>query len=98
MKPCLESTGDGVSESVSVNWTYRLIKPFNRLEIIPAADLQRAKEEVLASDFNYWVYMIDIYIRLFGSSRMAEIRNVLDVNAGYGRYMLFPLTQYPVIV
>lgn len=85
MKPCLENTTDDVS-MVNGNWTSRLIKPSKRLEIIPAAGLQRAKEEVLISDFNYWVYLTDIYVRTFGSSRVADIRNVLDVNAGYGRY------------
>ncbi|KAG0581759.1 hypothetical protein KC19_3G006600 [Ceratodon purpureus] len=85
MRPCLESTGDDMS-MVDVNWTSRLIKPSKRLEIIPAAGLQRAKEQVLASDFNYWVYLTDIYVRTFGSSRVADIRNVLDINAGYGSF------------
>ena len=85
MKPCLENTGYGLS-TINVNWTSRLLKPSKRMEIVPAAGLQRAKEEVFISDFNYWVYLTDIYVRTFGS-RVADIRNVLDVNAGYGRYI-----------
>ena len=97
MRPCLESTGDDMS-MVDVNWTSRLIKPSKRLEIIPAAGLQRAKEQVLASDFNYWVYLTDIYVRTFGSSRVADIRNVLDINAGYGRYNRYVTINFALTV
>lgn len=83
MKPCLENTD--MTFTVDSNWTSRLVNPPERLKIIPVGGSQRAKEQVFISDFNYWVYVTDFYVRSFGSSRVADIRNVLDVNAGYGR-------------
>lgn len=83
MKACLENADDIFR--VESNWTSRLMSPPKRLKIIQAGGLQRAKQEVFISDFNYWVYVTDYYVRSLGSTRVGEIRNVLDVNAGYGR-------------
>ncbi|XP_024363734.1 probable methyltransferase PMT12 isoform X3 [Physcomitrium patens] len=96
MKPCLETTRSALL-TANVHWKSRLINPPKRLEFVPTAGLHRAKKEVFLSDFNYWAYLTDIYVRIFGVSRVLEIRNVLDANAGYGSFAAAMALKMPPV-
>lgn len=85
MKLCLEIIRS-VLFIVNVYWKLCLINLLKCLEFVFIVGFYRVKKEVFLLDFNYWVYLIDIYVWIFGVLRVFEICNVLDVNVGYGRF------------
>ncbi|KAL2649195.1 hypothetical protein R1flu_017323 [Riccia fluitans] len=48
------------------------------------AILERVAEGAYVADFNFWKQNVEIYVAVYGKPRLDDIRNVLDMNAGYG--------------
>ncbi|KAJ7557198.1 hypothetical protein O6H91_05G116000 [Diphasiastrum complanatum] len=68
------------------NWPDRLVYPPLRLQCAPSAGLIRAKAEVFEADTSFWRENTNVYLRTLGQSRISDIRNVLDMNGGYGGF------------
>lgn len=77
----------GAAEAMAVRWPQRAEQPPSRLREAPAAGLERAKDEAYEADLRFWKSNVDVYVTGFGEQRVREIRNVLDMNAGYGGYV-----------
>ncbi|BBM98879.1 protein MpPMT.2 [Marchantia polymorpha subsp. ruderalis] len=76
----------GAAEAMAVRWPQRAEQPPSRLREAPAAGLERAKDEAYEADLRFWKSNVDVYVTGFGEQRVREIRNVLDMNAGYGGF------------
>ncbi|KAG6543451.1 hypothetical protein Mapa_015121 [Marchantia paleacea] len=87
LKRCLWGfPATGAAEAMALRWPQRAEQPPSRLREAPAAGLERVKDEAYAADLSFWKSNVEIYVTGFGEQRVSEIRNVLDMNAGYGGF------------
>lgn len=71
-------------------WPARLHHPPDRLWSIKM-DADISRKEIFRAESKYWNDIIDSYVRAFRWKEM-NLRNVMDMRAGFGGYHLFSMT------
>jgi len=66
------------------NWPSRLHQPPDRLQSIKM-DASISRQELVRAESKYWKEIIDSYVHAFGW-RGFNLRNVMDMRAGFGGY------------
>lgn len=91
LKACISRLPENGNAANVSAWPTRLNEPPPRLQEVEM-DSIIAKNELFKAETKYWDDIIDGYIRIF-KWKTLQIRNVMDMRAGFGGYNLFPLDK-----
>ncbi|XP_024535161.1 probable methyltransferase PMT11 [Selaginella moellendorffii] len=91
MKACISPLpGNGLGRNITT-WPSRLSLPPERLKAVNSDALQ-AKPEVFLAEQRYWTAIVEGYLRGLGLKK-EDIRNVMDMRAGYGGFAAALISQ-----
>ncbi|KAJ0764394.1 putative S-adenosyl-L-methionine-dependent methyltransferase [Helianthus annuus] len=87
LKPCITPLPEDKSGANVTTWPARLRVPPARLQTI-TFDAFISRNDLFKAESKYWKEIIDSYVRSMHWKKF-KLRNVMDMRAGFGGYILF---------
>ncbi|XP_002989056.2 probable methyltransferase PMT12 [Selaginella moellendorffii] len=97
LQACISGPSKLAAASERRSWPTRLLNAMRLKTILSYNSLKLATVEAYEADLNYWKMLTDFYLTSLGPSRIREIRNVLDTNAGYGGFAAALASRNPAL-